>query len=88
MGSAEVLVNFDELCPLDMDSTSKQENNDGKGALGNIQICGKEVPRGYWVDTQRPSFPLLTFLLCYSMIIYNLSILSVVQSVFKRCFST
>ncbi|KAK7846260.1 sulfhydryl oxidase 2 [Quercus suber] len=58
MGSAEVLVNFDELCPLDMDSTTKQENNDGKGALGNIQICGKEVPRGYWVDTQRPSFPL------------------------------
>ncbi|KAK4608628.1 hypothetical protein RGQ29_002157 [Quercus rubra] len=49
MGSAEVLVNFDELCPLDMDSTSKQENNDGKGALGNIQICGKEVPRGYWM---------------------------------------
>lgn len=87
MGSAEVLVNFDELCPLDMDSTSKQENNDGKGALGNIQICGKEVPRGYWVDTQWPSFPLLTYLLCYSMIIYNVSILSVVQW-FERCFST
>ncbi|XP_011022966.1 PREDICTED: sulfhydryl oxidase 2-like isoform X2 [Populus euphratica] len=49
-GSAEVLVNFDELCPPDMWSPAKQEAvNDDKGMLGNFQICGKEVPRGYWM---------------------------------------
>uniref|UniRef100_A0A2N9FN44 Sulfhydryl oxidase n=1 Tax=Fagus sylvatica TaxID=28930 RepID=A0A2N9FN44_FAGSY len=50
-GSAEVLVNFDDLCPIDMGSTNTQESTYGKeGALGNIQICGKDVPRGYWVN--------------------------------------
>ncbi|KAJ9163278.1 hypothetical protein P3X46_022962 [Hevea brasiliensis] len=45
-GSAEVLVNFDDLCPLD----EKQEIvSNGKSVLGNFQICGKEVPRGYWM---------------------------------------
>ncbi|KAE8022804.1 hypothetical protein FH972_008574 [Carpinus fangiana] len=48
-GSAEVLVNFDDLCPSDMWSTEKQEDSDGKGALQNFQICGKDVPRGYWM---------------------------------------
>lgn len=50
-GSAEFLVNFDELFPSDMLADKKQETiiADGKGALGNFQICGKEVPRGYWV---------------------------------------
>ncbi|THF96421.1 hypothetical protein TEA_029389 [Camellia sinensis var. sinensis] len=50
-GSAEFLVNFDELYPLDILSANKQEsiNVTGKGALENFQICGKEVPRGYWV---------------------------------------
>jgi thiol oxidase len=71
-GSAEVLVNFDDLCPIDMGSTNTQESTYGKeGALGNIQICGKDVPRGYWVDTQMLYFTLLTLLLCYSMIMYN-----------------
>jgi len=45
-----VLVNFDDLCPPDMWSPDKQEAvSDDKGMLGNFQICGKEVPRGYWV---------------------------------------
>ncbi|XP_034688256.1 sulfhydryl oxidase 2 isoform X2 [Vitis riparia] len=50
-GSAEVLVNFDDLCPSDMGTPNKQEATDGngKGALRNFQICGKEVPRGYWM---------------------------------------
>ncbi|KAL3578411.1 hypothetical protein D5086_019915 [Populus alba] len=49
-GSAEVLVNFDDLCPPDMWSPDKQEVvSNGKGMLGNFQICGKEVPRGYWM---------------------------------------
>ncbi|KAB5538115.1 hypothetical protein DKX38_015648 [Salix brachista] len=51
-GSAEVLVNFDDLCPPDMWSPDKQEvlsNGKGKGMLGNFQVCGKEVPRGYWM---------------------------------------
>ncbi|KAF5940338.1 hypothetical protein HYC85_021505 [Camellia sinensis] len=44
-GSAEFLVNFDELYPLDILSANKQEsiNVTGKGALENFQICGKEI---------------------------------------------
>ncbi|KAK6242263.1 hypothetical protein SCA6_007652 [Theobroma cacao] len=51
-GSAEVLVNFDDLCPPDMWSSDRHEvaTNNVKGVLSNFQICGKEVPRGYWVD--------------------------------------
>uniref|UniRef100_A0A5B6Z3V7 Sulfhydryl oxidase n=1 Tax=Davidia involucrata TaxID=16924 RepID=A0A5B6Z3V7_DAVIN len=50
-GSAEILVNFDDLCPLDMWSANKEESvtGNGKGAMGNFQICGEEVPRGYWM---------------------------------------
>lgn len=48
-GSAEVLVNFDDVYPLDVWSANRQEDQDGKGALGNFQICGRDVPRGYWV---------------------------------------
>lgn len=52
-GSAQVLVNFDDLCPSDTLSADKQADvtDNGKGSLGNFQICGKEVPRGYWVCT-------------------------------------
>ncbi|ONI31600.1 hypothetical protein PRUPE_1G321800 [Prunus persica] len=48
-GSAEVLVNFDDLCPLDMWSADRQEDQDAQAALGNFQICGRDVPRGYWM---------------------------------------
>ncbi|KAG2709504.1 hypothetical protein I3760_05G243000 [Carya illinoinensis] len=48
-GSAEVLVNFDEMFPSDLLSNSEQEDNGGKGTRGNFQICGKDVPRGYWM---------------------------------------
>lgn len=50
-GSAEILVNFDDLCPSYKWSTNEQEAVVGnlKGVLGNFQICGKEVPRGYWM---------------------------------------
>lgn len=50
-------MNFDDLCPFDMGTPVKQEAVDGihKGALRNFQICGKEVPRGYWVGTERSS---------------------------------
>ncbi|MBA0746534.1 hypothetical protein Gogos_009042, partial [Gossypium gossypioides] len=50
-GSAEVLVNFDEFCPLDMWSSDKHDvpTSNLKEVLHDFQICGKEVPRGYWV---------------------------------------
>ncbi|XP_022776368.1 sulfhydryl oxidase 2-like isoform X2 [Durio zibethinus] len=50
-GSAEVLVNFDDLCPLDTWSSDRHDvaTNDMKGVLSNFNICGKEVPRGYWM---------------------------------------
>ncbi|XP_016685674.2 sulfhydryl oxidase 2 isoform X1 [Gossypium hirsutum] len=50
-GSAEVLVNFDEFCPLDMWSSDKHDvpTSNLKEVLHDFQICGKEVPRGYWM---------------------------------------
>lgn len=48
-GSAEILVNIDDLLPSKLVLGDKQEENDGKGPLGAFQICGKNVPRGYWM---------------------------------------
>ncbi|XP_060183822.1 sulfhydryl oxidase 2-like isoform X1 [Lycium barbarum] len=50
-GSADILVDFDNLCPSDILSANNEETDScsKKGALGNYQICGKEVPRGYWM---------------------------------------
>ncbi|XP_021896233.1 sulfhydryl oxidase 2 isoform X2 [Carica papaya] len=48
-GSAEVLVNFDDLCPSDMIPPVRQEAVANKCELQNFLICGKEVPRGYWM---------------------------------------
>ncbi|XP_023541103.1 sulfhydryl oxidase 2-like isoform X1 [Cucurbita pepo subsp. pepo] len=45
-GSAEILVNFDELSLADM---KQEEVASEKGAVKNFQICGKDVPRGYWI---------------------------------------
>ena len=44
-------MNFDDLCPLDMWSADRQEDQGVQAALGNFQICGRDVPRGYWVGT-------------------------------------
>lgn len=49
-GSSELLVSFDDLYPTDFWSTNKQE--DDKNLVPNFQICGKDVPRGYWVGAQ------------------------------------
>lgn len=48
-GTAEVLINFDDLYPSDALSSDKTEVDNAKGPFGNIQVCGNEVPRGYWV---------------------------------------
>ncbi|XP_016484871.1 sulfhydryl oxidase 2 isoform X2 [Nicotiana tabacum] len=50
-GSADILVDFDNLCPSEILSVNNEEADScsKKGALGNYQICGKEVPRGYWM---------------------------------------
>ncbi|KDP34979.1 hypothetical protein JCGZ_09267 [Jatropha curcas] len=45
-GSAEVLVSFDDLCPP---NEKLEALSNGKDMLGNFQICGKDVPRGYWM---------------------------------------
>ncbi|KAH1035775.1 hypothetical protein GYH30_055652 [Glycine max] len=46
-GTAEFLVSFDDLYPTDFWSTNKQE--DDKSSVRNLKICGKDVPRGYWM---------------------------------------
>ncbi|KAM1102290.1 hypothetical protein FF1_011087 [Malus domestica] len=48
-GSAEVLVNFDDLYPLDILAADRQGDQDVQAALQKFQICGKDVPRGYWM---------------------------------------
>ncbi|OIT22507.1 PREDICTED: sulfhydryl oxidase 2-like isoform X1 [Nicotiana attenuata] len=50
-GSADVLVNFDDLCPSStmLVNNEEAESCSKNGALGNYQICGKIVPRGYWM---------------------------------------
>ncbi|KAL5726634.1 thiol oxidase [Ranunculus cassubicifolius] len=49
-GTAEFLVNFDDLWPSDRFSTSSKEAAVYQGnALSGFQICGKDVPRGYWI---------------------------------------
>ncbi|GMJ13307.1 quiescin-sulfhydryl oxidase 2 [Hibiscus trionum] len=50
-GSAEVLVNFDDLCPLDIWSSDRHDVDTSNmiGVLRNFHICGKDVPRGYWM---------------------------------------
>ncbi|CAN0871389.1 Sulfhydryl oxidase 1 [Linum grandiflorum] len=49
-GSAEVLVNFDDLCPPDTLLANGQEVVDtSKAVLENFRICGKDIPRGYWM---------------------------------------
>ncbi|XP_021727126.1 sulfhydryl oxidase 2-like isoform X1 [Chenopodium quinoa] len=50
-GSAEILVNFDDLYPPEIMADNK-ENGISENAtkiLGSFQICGKDVPRGYWM---------------------------------------
>ncbi|XP_027365384.1 sulfhydryl oxidase 2 isoform X3 [Abrus precatorius] len=46
-GTAELLVSFDDLYPTDFWSSNNQE--DEKSSVRNLKICGKDVPRGYWM---------------------------------------
>ncbi|CAN4124919.1 unnamed protein product [Withania somnifera] len=50
-GSADILVNVDDLCPSEkmLVNNEEAESCSKKGALGNYHICGKEVPQGYWM---------------------------------------
>ncbi|CAL9162036.1 unnamed protein product, partial [Musa hybrid cultivar] len=50
-GSAEMLVNFDDLWPSDPISLSSQETTilQQVDASKYYHICGKEVPHGYWI---------------------------------------
>ncbi|XP_027096963.1 sulfhydryl oxidase 2 isoform X1 [Coffea arabica] len=50
-GSGDILVNFDDIYPSEILSTNDAQSiGDGKEkGLQNMQICGKEVPRGYWM---------------------------------------
>ncbi|XP_074309411.1 sulfhydryl oxidase 2-like isoform X1 [Silene latifolia] len=50
-GSAEILVNFDDLYPLEFESEIQERglSENATSILGTIQICGKDVPRGYWM---------------------------------------
>ncbi|KAD7478809.1 hypothetical protein E3N88_01945 [Mikania micrantha] len=50
-GSADILVKFDDLYPSNKWLADKQESENGTkhNPLGKFDICGKEVPRGYWM---------------------------------------
>ncbi|KAG7646375.1 Thioredoxin domain [Arabidopsis thaliana x Arabidopsis arenosa] len=45
-GSAEILVNFDDICPSG--ECSYDQESGAKDSLRNFHICGKDVPRGYY----------------------------------------
>ncbi|CAH1449516.1 unnamed protein product [Lactuca virosa] len=47
-GSADILVNFDDLYPSNILSPF-EKNNTQHGGLTKFEIRGKEVPRGYWM---------------------------------------
>lgn len=44
-GTAQILVDFDDFSVKIKEAATGKE----KGVLGNSQICGKDVPRGYWM---------------------------------------
>lgn len=49
-GTAEILVNFDEFYPPKMLAKELESASDLQdGLLQGTHICGKEVPRGYWM---------------------------------------
>ncbi|KAJ0985733.1 hypothetical protein J5N97_004089 [Dioscorea zingiberensis] len=49
-GSAEILVNFDDLWPSDLSISSHAISiSKERESLKGFWICGKEVPRGYWI---------------------------------------
>ncbi|XP_010924152.2 sulfhydryl oxidase 1 isoform X2 [Elaeis guineensis] len=50
-GSAEILVNFDDLWPSDLFPVSSQEITtlQERNTLKSYLICGKEAPRGHWI---------------------------------------
>lgn len=68
-GTAELLVSFDELYPTDLWPADKQE--DDMVALRGSQICGKGVPRGYWVESLCLDSVFWTLLLCSSGNLYS-----------------
>ncbi|XP_022552700.2 sulfhydryl oxidase 2 isoform X1 [Brassica napus] len=45
-GAAEILVNYDDLCPS---GKCSYESSGGKDTLGSFPICGKDLPRGYYM---------------------------------------
>lgn len=50
-GSAEILVNFDDVWPSNLLSAIAQDAvvSEEKKAFHGYRICGKEVPHGYWI---------------------------------------
>lgn len=51
-------MSFDDLYPADFQSANNHEDGSGTVVAGNFQICGKDVPRGYWVGS------IISFLFC------------------------
>ena len=52
-GTAKLLVNFDDLWPKDFSTLSSELAGipHERDILKTFWICGKEIPRGYWVCT-------------------------------------
>lgn len=53
-GIAEILVSFDDLWPSGPISVGSKEapNLQEQDIIKSYPICGKEVPRHYWVGTK------------------------------------
>ncbi|KAJ8447647.1 hypothetical protein Cgig2_031701 [Carnegiea gigantea] len=50
-GGSEILVDFDDLYPSNIVTANQEKglSEKAKSVLQSIQICGQEVPRGYWM---------------------------------------
>ena len=64
-------MSFNDLYPADLQSATSQEDDSGNVVAMNFQICGKDVPRGYWVG-------LIIYLLFCSVLWWSISFLSIV----------
>lgn len=51
-GSSEMLANFDDLWPSNIVAVSSAESvvSHENNSVETLKICGKEIPRGYWVS--------------------------------------
>ncbi|KAI4313834.1 hypothetical protein L6164_026783 [Bauhinia variegata] len=73
-GASDILVSFGDLNTIDLQSANKQEDDDGKLSLRNFQICGKDVPRRYWMFCRGSKYDTRGFSCGLWVLLHSLSV--------------